>query len=80
NIQIYTLAGDLVAEFDHDGEYPEDIISISKAIGTGIAASGIHSWNLLTKNNQILASGVYLYSVKDKASGDVKVGKFAVIR
>lgn len=80
NIQIYTLAGDLVAEFDHDGEYPEDIISISKAINTGIAASGIHSWNLLTKNNQILASGVYLYSVKDKASGDVKVGKFAVIR
>ncbi|HPM01286.1 MAG TPA: hypothetical protein PK816_03930 [Candidatus Cloacimonadota bacterium] len=80
NVQIYTLAGDLVGEFEHNGEHAEDIISISKATNSGLAASGIHSWNLLTKNNQILASGVYLFSVKDKASGDVKVGKFAIIR
>ncbi|MCB5250444.1 MAG: hypothetical protein LHW49_04710 [Candidatus Cloacimonetes bacterium] len=80
NIQIYTLAGDLVAEFDHNGEHPEDVISVSKAIDSGIAASGIHSWDLLTKNNQILASGVYLFSVKDATTGKVKVGKFAVIR
>ena len=53
---------------------------VSKAIDSGIAASGIHSWDLLTKNNQILASGVYLFSVKDATTGKVKVGKFAVIR
>jgi hypothetical protein len=80
NIQIYTLAGDLVDEFDHDGEMPVDIITISKAAENGIAASGIHPWDLLSKNNQIIASGVYLFSVKDKVTGDVKVGKFAIIR
>jgi len=80
NIQIYTLAGDLVDEFDHDGEMPFDILTISKAAEVGIAASGIHGWDLLSKNNQIIASGVYLFSVKDKVTGDVKVGKFAIIR
>lgn len=80
NVQIYTLAGDLVDEFEHNGEHLVDIISISKAAPQGLASSGIHEWNLLTKNNQILASGVYLFSVKDRATGDVKVGKFAVIR
>jgi hypothetical protein len=80
NVQIFTVAGDLVAEFDHDGEMQQDILSISKAAEFGIAASGIHPWNLLSKHNQIIASGLYFYSVKDKKSGDVKVGKFAVIR
>jgi len=80
NVQIYTIAGDLVAEFDHDGEMPQPIITISKAAESGMAASGIHPWNLLSRNNQIIASGLYVFSVKNHATGDVKVGKFAVIR
>jgi len=80
NIQIYTLAGDLVAELEHNGSMPQPIITVSKAAEFGLAASGIHSWNLLSKNNQIIASGLYLFSVKNHDSGDVKVGKFAVIR
>lgn len=80
NIQVYTLAGDLVADFDHNGEEFEEILSVSKSTDQAISSSGIHPWNLLTKNNQILASGVYLFSVKDRVSGDVKVGKFAVIK
>jgi len=80
NIQIYTLAGDLVAELDHNGSMPQPIISVSKAAEFGVAASGIHPWNLLSKNNQIIASGLYLFSVKDRDTGNVKVGKFAVIR
>jgi hypothetical protein len=85
NIQIYTLAGDLVDEMEHDGRNggaynTHDIISISKAAAQGQAAGGIHAWNLLSKNNQIIASGLYLFSVKDHKTGKVKVGKFAVIR
>ena len=80
NVQIYTLAGDLVDEFEHNGAMEQDIISISKAAAFGVAASGIHPWNLLSKNNQIIASGLYFFSVKDHRTGDVKVGKFAVIR
>ena len=81
NVQIYTLAGDLVDEFEHDGNNNlHDIITMSKASLEGVAASGIHSWNLLSKNNQVIASGLYFFSVKDHKSGNIKVGKFAIIR
>jgi len=79
-IRIYTLAGDLVKEIDHNGPYQEDIITVSKAATQGITASGMHAWDLLSKNKQIIAAGVYLYSVEDKKSGDLKVGKFVVIK
>ncbi|MCD6180907.1 MAG: hypothetical protein J7K89_00815 [Candidatus Cloacimonetes bacterium] len=79
-IKIFTLAGDLVDTIKHDGVHTEDIITISKASYSGVAASGIASWDLLSKNNQIIASGVYLFSVKDKDSGDIKVGKFVIIK
>jgi len=79
-IRIYTLAGDLVDVIDHNGEAPEDIITVSRAAQQGIKASGMASWNLLSKFNQIVVSGVYLYSVENKDNGDIKVGKFAIIR
>jgi hypothetical protein len=79
-IKIFTLAGDLVDTIQHDGIHNEDVITISKASYSGVAASGIASWDLLSKNNQIIASGVYLFSVKDKDSGDIKVGKFVIIK
>ena len=80
NIQIYTLAGDLVDEFEHNGQAETEIITPSKAAEFGYAASGIHSWDILSKNEQIVASGLYFFSVKDHKTGDVKVGKFAIIR
>jgi len=79
-IRIYTLAGDLVQTLHHDGAYSEDVINISKAAQHGITSSGIHSWDLLSKHKQIIAPGVYLYSVENKADGKLKVGKFAVIK
>ncbi|MCK4655195.1 MAG: hypothetical protein KAU01_12205, partial [Candidatus Cloacimonetes bacterium] len=79
-IKIYTLAGDLVDVIHHNGAEAEDIISISKAAASGLAPSGMVSWNLLSKNNQIIAAGVYLFSVKDKDSDDIKVGKFVIIK
>ncbi len=79
-IRIYTLAGDLVQEIDHDGAYQADIITVSKAATQGISASGMHDWNLLSKNNQIIAPGVYLYSVQNKADNKTKVGKFVIIK
>jgi len=79
-VRIYTLAGDLVDDFEHDGVHQESIISISKAASQGYASSGIHAWNMLSRYNQIIASGVYLYSVENKDSGDVKVGKFVLIK
>ncbi|MCB5246787.1 MAG: hypothetical protein LHW57_02010 [Candidatus Cloacimonetes bacterium] len=79
-IRIYTLAGDLVQELEHNGAYQADIITVSKAATQGISASGMHDWNLLSKHNQIIAPGVYLYSVQNKADNQIKVGKFVIIK
>jgi hypothetical protein len=79
-IRIYTLAGDLVDVIDHDGAYQTDIINVSKAATLGLSASGMHDWNLLSKNNQIIAPGVYLYSVENRADNKIKVGKFVIIK
>jgi len=64
-IRIYTLAGDLVAILDHD--YPR--------------TSGIphrESWNLVSRNIQATASGIYIFSVESE--GGNYVGKFVVIQ
>jgi len=79
-IKIYTLAGDLVDEIDHDGSYQADILTVSKATTYGLTASGMHDWDLLSKHNQIIAPGVYLYSVENKADHKIKVGKFVIIK
>jgi len=80
DIRIYTLAGDLVDQIEHNGAYTEDIITVSKAAALGISASGIHAWDLLSRNNQIIAPGVYLYSVENRANNERKVGKFVIIK
>ncbi|MBK7366796.1 MAG: hypothetical protein IPJ04_02530 [Candidatus Eisenbacteria bacterium] len=61
-IRVYTLAGDFVAEVPHDG-------------GSG---DGQASWNLVTRNGQDAASGVYLF-VMDSASRH-QVGRFVILR
>ncbi len=79
-IKIFTLAGDLVDKIEHDGAYQEDIITVSKAAAAGTAPSGMATWDLLSKYDQIIAPGVYLYSVNDHKTGDIKVGKFVIIK
>jgi len=78
-IKIFTLAGDLVDTIHHNGAESEDIITVSKAAQNGIKASGMASWDILSKNDQIIAPGVYLYSVIDK-DDNKKVGKFVIIK
>ena len=79
-IRIFTLAGDLVDTIQHSGEYNEDILTISKASYTAVAPSGIASWDLLSRNNQIIAPGIYLFSVNNRENGEIKVGKFVIIK
>jgi len=57
-----------------------DVINPSKATHTGIAPGGMEPWDLLSKHDQIIASGVYLYSVEDHATGNVKVDKLVLIK
>jgi len=64
DIRIFTPTGLLV-----------DQIAVRNSAGNGIA-----HWDLLTKENLEIASGMYVYQVKCNTTGKEKFGKFAVIK
>ncbi len=82
-VHIFTLAGDLVANFDHDASiYNASNISWFQkyADGSQILTGGEHAWDIISRGDQAIASGLYLYTVKDKDNGDVQRGKFLIIK
>ena len=79
-IRIYTLAGDLVDEFQHHGEQFYDIINVSKDGKEAEAGSGMHPWDMLSKNDQVITAGVYLYSIRDLNTKEIQVDKFVIIK
>lgn len=84
-VRIYTLAGDVVADFDHDAAtYDGSNIDWFRRFGGSEIppqfAGGEHAWDLISKFDQAIASGLYLFSVKDIETGNIKTGKFLVIK
>jgi hypothetical protein len=82
-IVVYTLSGDIVKRIEHtstsngsDVRWFEVYAKDGKQIMTG----GEHPWDLVTDDDQAIATGLYLFSVKDKSNGEVKTGKFLVIK
>ena len=79
-IRIYTLAGELVREIEH-----ESIASFNadERLAQG-DKGGTETFDLLNLYNQALASGVYIYHVEaHDDNNDVigyKIGRFAIIR
>jgi len=43
-------------------------------------AGGEHAWDLITKKDQAIASGLYLFTVKSKDFGEIQRGKFLVVK
>jgi len=73
-IRIYTVAGDLVDLIPHN---------IAGDDNSGWMSDFSESWDLNSRNNQQVASGLYLYSVEDWTEankGNIQVGKFVIIR
>ncbi|MDX1545391.1 MAG: hypothetical protein R3247_00295 [Rhodothermales bacterium] len=81
-VRIYTLAGEIVAQFDHDAAtYTGDIRWFDDfAAGDRRLPGGEHAWDLLSENGLRLTTGLYLFTVKDLDSGDVQRGKFSLIK
>ncbi len=67
-IMIYTLSGIFVKKIDHDIKIVE-----------GQIEPGIENWNLTSKANQAISSGIYLFTVKDQYN-NTQVGKFVIIK
>ncbi len=81
-IRVYTLAGEIVAELDHDaatyvGDTPwYDAYSAPNRV----VAGGEHAWDILSENSLSISTGLYLFSVRDLDTGETQTGRFAVIR
>ncbi len=83
-IRIYTIAGDVVATLEHDA---------ASYNGSGIQwfqhydsdnsqrmPGGLHAWDLITSADQAIATGLYLFTVKNASTGEIKRGKFLIIK
>lgn len=82
-IKIYTIAGDLVDTIEHDGaSYTGSDVGWYEQYAAGDIefSGGIHAWDLVTKADQALATGMYLFTVDDKNTGELSRGKFVVIK
>ena len=83
-IRIYTLAGDLVylADFNgatYNGSNARGIYNPSSDLpGTFSGAS--FGWDLVTRRGQAAATGLYMWSVEDKAGGKTQVGKVLIVK
>ena len=79
-IRIFSLAGDLVDIIQHDQEYiGQDIQNIDSKKSPKMAG-GEHAWDMITMYDQATASGLYLFTVEDQISGEIKEGKFLLIK
>ncbi|MBT8381412.1 MAG: T9SS type A sorting domain-containing protein [Ignavibacteria bacterium] len=82
-ITIYTLAGDIVKRIQHTNQSNSSEIRWFETFasdGKQKFAGGEHAWDLLTDNEQAIATGMYLFTVKNNRNGDIKTGKFLVIK
>jgi hypothetical protein len=82
-IRIYTLAGDVIDVFQHDAATynASDIRWFQKySDGSQQMAGGEHAWDLITRKDQAVASGLYLFTVKNKDNGYMQRGKFLIIK
>lgn len=83
-IAIYTSSGDLVANLRHDastyqGEDSQWFDRYSQT-GTKVFSGGEHAWDILSNSKGALSTGVYLFTVKDEATGKIDIGKFAILK
>ncbi len=81
-IRVYTLAGEVVAEMEHNAEsYAGDTRWYNAfSAENRVLPGGEHSWDLLSESGLNLASGLYLFSVEDLDTGKTQQGKFVIIK
>jgi len=82
-ITIYTLAGDIVKRIQHTSQSNSSEVRWFETYASDDKqkfAGGEHAWDLLTDNEQAIATGLYLFTVKNNSNGEIKTGKFLIIK
>ena len=82
-ITIYTLSGDVVKRIHHtsasNGSNLRWFETFSKDQSQKMTG-GEEPWDLITDGDQAIATGMYLFTVKDNSNGNIKTGKFLIIK
>lgn len=71
-VKIFTLDGDFVAEIEAN-----KTVIVGEEVST--ASPSVAEWDLMTRNNQEAAPGIYMFVVQSPTLGE-KVGKFVIVR
>jgi len=74
-VTVYTVSGEEVVSFSKPGQ--------NNHADCGAESSGSCFWDMRSVNNQVVAPGLYLFTVEDTSegnSGNKFIGKFAVVR
>jgi len=83
-IRIYTLSGEVIEIIEHNSDtYDGSDIRLLNDLVFGKSpkfSGGEHAWDLITRYNQAIAAGLYLFSVEDLETNDITIGKFAIIK
>jgi hypothetical protein len=86
-LKIFTLAGDLVFEKDFDGstyagEGARGLYNPAQdaPLAPPSLSGTTFAWDLISREGQAVATGLYLFSVEDKNGGKRTVGKFLIIK
>ncbi len=75
-ISIFSISGILIDEINVDNS----VEGRTNNWDLNSEANGTVHWDLRSKEGLEIAAGYYLYRVESKQTGDVKIGKFAVIK
>ncbi len=77
-ISIFSLDGDLVREIDHDMNplYDSDPDNNSDPINPNASHA---TWDLITRNTQAAVSGLYYWTVENRLTGEIQMGKLVII-
>ncbi|MFT7590274.1 MAG: hypothetical protein ACI9UJ_000183 [bacterium] len=84
-IRIFTVAGDFIDQIEHEDDYSGEDIRWYATFGAedtekNVFSGGEHAWDLLSTESQIIARGIYIFTVKDNDTGETYKGKFAVLK
>ncbi len=83
-IKIFTLSGELVDSFKHNAHSYQgtDINNLKSVSARGNIefSGGEHAWDLITKWDQAVATGLYIFTVENLENGKIQRGKFLIIK
>ncbi len=86
-LKIFSLSGDLVYETDfngatYTGTNASGVYDPSRELDVKapVLSGSMYGWNMVTREGQAAATGLYMWAVEDAETGKRQVGKFLLVK